>query len=84
MTNGEGLSEWLKWITGGIIGGLALFWQWMERKIDKLSDRIDALRENVRHDRHAMDNKYQDIVGDIDKDIDALKDRVTRIESERK
>ena len=84
MTNGEGLSEWLKWITGGIIGGLALFWQWMERKVDKLSERIDKLRDDTRKDRHDLADKVQEITKAAEEDIGGLKDRVTRIESERK
>ena len=84
MTNGEGLSEWLKWIAGGIIAGMALFWQWMERKVDKLSDRIDALRENVRSDRHKLANDVEAVADEIRKEQAEQRDRLTRLEIERK
>lgn len=74
------LADWLKWITGGIIAGMVLFWQWMERKVDRLSDRIDKLRDDTRKDRHDLAAQMQKTVDAIDQDIEKVKDRVAKVE----
>ena len=84
MTNGEALAEWLKWITGGIIAGMVLFWQWMERKVDRLSDRIDKVRDDTRKDRHDLAGAMQRHIDDIDDELKKHSERITRVEKNGK
>jgi hypothetical protein len=80
MTEGDELREWLKWITGGIIGFLILFWQWMERKIERMGDRLDKLREDTRSDRHDLADKIHGEMTKIDGEIDSHSTRLTKLE----
>lgn len=81
MTEGDELRDWLKWITGGIIGFLILFWQWMERKLERATDAIDKLREDTRDDRHELvDKKIEPVLAEIRKQLLDHGTRLTKLE----
>ncbi len=80
MNDDGQLAEWLKWIAGGILAGLVVFWQWMERKVDQLREIIDKLRDDTRKDRHDLANRMQARADELDGDIGDVKERVTRLE----
>lgn len=83
MSNGDhDIPSWVQWLAGGMVAGWVLFWRWMEGKIERLGDRIDALRENTRKDRHDLAASVQRTVVKIDEDIDTLKERVAKVEKD--
>ncbi len=80
MTDDGELRDWLKWIAGGIIGFLVLFWQWMERKIERQQDRTDKLRDDTRTDRHKLAGDIQHHIKTIEEELEDHGTRLTKLE----
>lgn len=84
MTDDGGVTEWLKWIAGGIIVFLGAFWQWIERKLERMGDRIDALRESTRSDRHDLATDVHKVTDGIEEDLKDHATRLTKLEKNGK